>query len=155
MMCEKKSYLSKGILATVFWCSPTRMHRSLGPSALSRNFLSLSLMALASEACVHWVFCSAISTEASSVVLEARASDTGGNRTLSGPQSITILADSAPPMVTGTFPREDFIAFRTERDKQLKVPALIIPSLQVNMRGGEVPEDDAGNMMLKTPINRL
>ena len=51
--------------------------------------------------------------------------------------------------------REEFIAFRTERDKQLKVPALIIPSLQVNMRAGDVPTDDDGNMMLKVPLNKL
>lgn len=51
--------------------------------------------------------------------------------------------------------REDFIKFRTERDAQLAVPKLILPSLQVNMRGGEVPKDDDGNMMLKTPVNKL
>jgi glyoxylase-like metal-dependent hydrolase (beta-lactamase superfamily II) len=51
--------------------------------------------------------------------------------------------------------REDFIAFRTERDRQLAVPSLIIPSLQVNMRGGEVPTDPDGNMMLKVPIGKL
>lgn len=51
--------------------------------------------------------------------------------------------------------REDFIAFRTERDKQLAMPSLIIPSLQVNMRAGEVPRDDDGNMMLKVPIGKL
>jgi hypothetical protein len=47
--------------------------------------------------------------------------------------------------------REEFIAFRTERDKQLSVPSLIIPSLQVNMRAGEVPKDEDGNMVLKVP----
>ena len=51
--------------------------------------------------------------------------------------------------------RDEFIAFRTERDKQLAVPKLILPSLQVNMRAGEVPTDDDGNMVLKTPLNRL
>ena len=45
--------------------------------------------------------------------------------------------------------------FRTERDAQLKMPQLIIPSLQVNMRAGDVPEDEAGNMMLKVPVNKL
>ncbi|MEO0485967.1 MAG: MBL fold metallo-hydrolase [Pseudomonadota bacterium] len=57
--------------------------------------------------------------------------------------------------VGGGTPREDFIKFRTERDAQLAVPKLILPSLQVNMRGGEVPVDEGGNMALKTPINRL
>lgn len=51
--------------------------------------------------------------------------------------------------------REEFIKFRTERDAQLAVPKLILPSLQVNMRGGEVPRDDDGNMVLKTPINKI
>ena len=51
--------------------------------------------------------------------------------------------------------REDFIKFRTERDAQLAMPKLIIPSLQVNMRAGEVPTDQDGNPMLKVPINGL
>lgn len=51
--------------------------------------------------------------------------------------------------------REDFIAFRTERDKQLSMPKLIIPSLQVNMRAGEIPRDDNGAPMLKVPVNGL
>jgi glyoxylase-like metal-dependent hydrolase (beta-lactamase superfamily II) len=51
--------------------------------------------------------------------------------------------------------REEFIKFRTERDAQLSMPKLIIPSLQVNMRAGEVPTDRDGNPMLKVPINRI
>ncbi len=51
--------------------------------------------------------------------------------------------------------REEFIRFRTERDAQLAVPKLILPSLQVNMRAGDVPKDDDGCMMLKTPVNKL
>ncbi len=51
--------------------------------------------------------------------------------------------------------REDFIKFRTERDAQLAMPKLIIPSLQVNMRAGEVPTDKDGNPMLKVPVNGL
>ena len=51
--------------------------------------------------------------------------------------------------------REDFIKFRTERDAQLDMPRLIIPSLQVNMRAGEVPKDKDGNLMLKVPVNAL
>lgn len=57
--------------------------------------------------------------------------------------------------VGGTANREDFVKMREERDAQLAMPRLIIPSLQVNMRAGEVPCDDAGNMTLKIPINRL
>lgn len=51
--------------------------------------------------------------------------------------------------------REDFVKFRTERDAQLDMPRLIIPSLQVNMRAGEVPKDKDGNPMLKVPVNAI
>lgn len=51
--------------------------------------------------------------------------------------------------------REDFIQMRQTRDAQLKMPTLIIPSLQVNMRAGEVPCDADGNMSIKIPVNKL
>ena len=51
--------------------------------------------------------------------------------------------------------REDFIRFRTERDAQLSMPKLIIPSLQVNMRAGDIPRDENGAPMLKVPVNVL
>jgi len=51
--------------------------------------------------------------------------------------------------------REEFIKFRTERDAQLAMPKLIIPSLQVNMRAGEIPCDENGRPMLKVPLNGL
>ena len=57
--------------------------------------------------------------------------------------------------VGGGKSREDFIKFRTERDAQLAMPRLIIPSLQVNMRAGEVPKDKDGRAMLKVPVNGL
>ena len=57
--------------------------------------------------------------------------------------------------VGGDKTKEDFIKFRTERDAQLGMPKLIIPSLQVNMRAGEVPTDQDGNPMLKVPVNGL
>ncbi|WP_300548527.1 MBL fold metallo-hydrolase [Roseovarius sp.] len=57
--------------------------------------------------------------------------------------------------VGGGKTREDFIKFRTERDATLAMPRLIIPSLQVNMRAGEVPRDEDGNPMLKVPVNKL
>ncbi len=57
--------------------------------------------------------------------------------------------------VGGDNTKEDFIKFRTERDAQLDMPKLIIPSLQVNMRAGEVPTDKDGNPMLKVPVNGL
>jgi len=57
--------------------------------------------------------------------------------------------------VGGGKTREDFIKFRTERDAQLAMPRLIIPSLQVNMRAGDIPTDQDGNPMLKVPINAI
>ena len=57
--------------------------------------------------------------------------------------------------VGGGRSREEFIAFRTARDATLAMPRLIIPSLQVNMRAGEVPTDKDGRPMLKVPLNGL
>ena len=58
--------------------------------------------------------------------------------------------------VGGGKTRDEFIRFRTERDAQLDMPKLIIPSLQVNMRGGELPPpDEDGKRFLKVPINGL
>ena len=52
--------------------------------------------------------------------------------------------------------REDFVRMRTERDKTLGMPNLIIPSLQVNMRAGNMPApDDEGDVFLKVPVNKL
>ena len=57
--------------------------------------------------------------------------------------------------VGGGKTKEDFVKFRTERDAQLAMPKLIIPSLQVNMRAGVVPTDEHGNPTLKVPIKGL
>ncbi|MEW7007824.1 MBL fold metallo-hydrolase [Lentilitoribacter sp. EG35] len=51
--------------------------------------------------------------------------------------------------------KEEFVKFRTERDAQLDMPKLIIPSLQVNMRAGDLPKDEDGNPVLKVPVNSL
>lgn len=51
--------------------------------------------------------------------------------------------------------REEFIKFREARDATLAVPTLILPSLQVNMRGGEVPKTEDGKPMLKVPVNAI
>ena len=52
--------------------------------------------------------------------------------------------------------RDEFIAMRQARDATLGMPRLIIPSLQVNMRAGQMPEaDDNGISYLKVPINGL
>lgn len=50
--------------------------------------------------------------------------------------------------------RADFVAFRSQRDAQLDMPALILPSLQVNIRAGELPEPDAnGVRYLRIPLD--
>jgi glyoxylase-like metal-dependent hydrolase (beta-lactamase superfamily II) len=51
---------------------------------------------------------------------------------------------------------EAFVAMRQARDKTLAMPRLIIPSLQINMRAGQMPEPDAdGKSFLKVPLNGL
>lgn len=57
--------------------------------------------------------------------------------------------------VGGRKTKEDFVKMRTERDKTLSMPKLILPSLQVNMRAGKIPSDKDGNAMLKVPIDKL
>ncbi|MFN3745600.1 MAG: MBL fold metallo-hydrolase [Hyphomicrobiaceae bacterium] len=49
-----------------------------------------------------------------------------------------------------------FVAMREARDKTLGMPKLIIPSIQVNMRAGDLPEpEDNGVRYLKVPLNRI
>ncbi|HWK39591.1 MAG TPA: MBL fold metallo-hydrolase, partial [Hyphomicrobium sp.] len=51
---------------------------------------------------------------------------------------------------------DEFVAVREARDRTLELPKLIIPSIQVNMRGGNLPEpDESGKRHLKVPINEL
>ena len=52
--------------------------------------------------------------------------------------------------------KEDFVKLRDARDAKLAMPKLIVPSLQVNMRAGNMPEPDAqGDVFLKVPINKM
>ncbi len=49
-----------------------------------------------------------------------------------------------------------FIKMRTERDAKLSMPTLILPSVQVNMRAGHLPEaEDNGTRYLKIPLNAV
>lgn len=58
--------------------------------------------------------------------------------------------------VGGGKTREEFVAMRTARDATLSMPRLIIPSLQVNMRAGQLPPpDEDGRTFLKVPVNAL
>jgi glyoxylase-like metal-dependent hydrolase (beta-lactamase superfamily II) len=50
----------------------------------------------------------------------------------------------------------EFVRMRTERDKTLAVPTLLMPSIQVNMRAGELPPpEDNGVSYIKIPLNKL
>ena len=52
--------------------------------------------------------------------------------------------------------KDAFVAMREARDATLAMPRLIIPSLQVNMRAGQMPEpDDNGIRYLRVPVNGL
>lgn len=51
---------------------------------------------------------------------------------------------------------EEFVAMRTSRDKTLAMPDLIMPSVQVNIRGGRLPEPEAnGVSYIKIPVNAV
>jgi glyoxylase-like metal-dependent hydrolase (beta-lactamase superfamily II) len=50
--------------------------------------------------------------------------------------------------------KEDFVRFRDERDATLAMPALMLPAVQMNIRGGEFPEpEENGLSFLKLPLN--
>ncbi|MGE0502923.1 MAG: MBL fold metallo-hydrolase [Rhizobiaceae bacterium] len=51
---------------------------------------------------------------------------------------------------------DEFVAMREARDATLAMPKLIIPSLQINMRAGQLPpKDEDGKTYLKVPVNLL
>jgi glyoxylase-like metal-dependent hydrolase (beta-lactamase superfamily II) len=51
---------------------------------------------------------------------------------------------------------DEFTAMRTARDKQLPMPVLILPAVQVNIRAGHMPPPSGnGQIYLKLPVNRL
>lgn len=51
---------------------------------------------------------------------------------------------------------DEFVTMRTARDKDLSMPNLIMPSVQVNIRGGRLPEPEAnGVSYIKIPVNAV
>jgi len=51
---------------------------------------------------------------------------------------------------------DEFVTMRTERDATLDMPRLILPSVQVNMRAGEMPPPEAnGQRYLKIPVDAV
>jgi glyoxylase-like metal-dependent hydrolase (beta-lactamase superfamily II) len=51
---------------------------------------------------------------------------------------------------------DDFVHMRTSRDATLAMPRLLLPSVQINMRAGQMPTaEDNGISYLKIPLNAL
>ena len=51
---------------------------------------------------------------------------------------------------------DDFVDMRSARDQELDMPMLILPSVQVNMRAGDMPPaEDNGVRYLKIPVDAL
>jgi len=58
--------------------------------------------------------------------------------------------------LTSRTTKEEFVAFRRARDVTLEMPVLILPSLQVNIRAGRLPEPESNSVAyLKLPLNVL
>lgn len=56
--------------------------------------------------------------------------------------------------VGGGKSKSEFVTMRQQRDSQLSMPQLILPSVQVNIRAGQMPPaEDNGQVYLKVPIN--
>ncbi|WP_082596488.1 MBL fold metallo-hydrolase [Pseudovibrio sp. POLY-S9] len=70
----------------------------------------------------------------------------------------TVAAEKAENIHVGnSTSREKFVEMREARDATLDVPNLIVPSIQVNMRAGRLPEaeNETGQTYLKVPVNVL
>ena len=69
----------------------------------------------------------------------------------------TVAAEAADNIHIGGGRSEDeFVALREARDATLKVPALILPALQINIRAGALPPAEAsGKRFLKLPLNAI
>ncbi|RVT52254.1 MBL fold metallo-hydrolase [Rubrivivax albus] len=74
------------------------------------------------------------------------------------PQPVTTVAQqrAANVHVHDGVAESDFVALRRARDATLKMPTLILPSVQVNMRAGQLPSaEDNGTRYLKIPLDVL
>ena len=69
----------------------------------------------------------------------------------------TVAAQKADNIhVGGGRDEDEFVAMREARDATLKAPQLILPSLQVNIRAGELPPPEpSGRRYLKLPLNAI
>jgi len=58
--------------------------------------------------------------------------------------------------IRGGANEDDFVSMRNARDAKLPVPRLLLPALQVNIRGGRLPDADPGGIAyLKLPLNQF
>ncbi|OGB71559.1 MAG: MBL fold metallo-hydrolase [Burkholderiales bacterium RIFOXYC12_FULL_65_23] len=74
------------------------------------------------------------------------------------PQCVTTVAEQrrANVHVHQGVSEGEFVAMRQQRDATLAMPVLILPSVQVNMRAGQLPlPEDNGRRYLKIPLNAL
>ncbi len=74
------------------------------------------------------------------------------------PQCVTTVAEQkrANVHVHQGVGEDEFVTMRQQRDATLAMPVLILPSVQVNMRAGQLPPpEDNGQRYLKIPINAL
>lgn len=68
----------------------------------------------------------------------------------------TTIAESKKSNIQlkNTTGEQEYISFREERDKSLKAPRLLLPSIQVNIDGGRLPpKEENGKSYLKLPLN--
>lgn len=67
----------------------------------------------------------------------------------------TIAAEKASNIhIKGKTAREEYVTFRTNRDKTLSAPKLLLPSIQVNIDGGRFPQARSnGKSYLNIPIS--
>ncbi len=56
--------------------------------------------------------------------------------------------------IGGSISEDDFVAMREQRDQDLDMPRLIMPSIQINMRAGHMPPPEGnGQVYIKVPVS--
>lgn len=73
-------------------------------------------------------------------------------------QFVSTVADEREHNIhlRGGISEDEFVAMRTSRDATLEMPALMLPSVQVNMRAGQMPDaEDNGVRYLKIPLDAI
>jgi glyoxylase-like metal-dependent hydrolase (beta-lactamase superfamily II) len=75
-----------------------------------------------------------------------------------GMQSVATVAEQRANNihVNDTISEDDFVRRRTARDATLSMPNLILPSIQINIRAGQLPDPESnGIVYLKIPLNAV